>query len=106
MAYKYYVSENKVVCISSFAKKPVRGLAKCDPKDTFNVDSGKKLARLRCDVKVSAKRKQRAIQKLEEARATLAEAEARVAKMQQYLVDSTAELAQAEAELAEYVATL
>lgn len=109
MAYKYYVSDDnkKVVCISSFAKRPVRGIAKCDTNyDNFDVETGKKLARLRCDVKVSSKRKQRAEQKLAEAQAALALAQARVAKMENYFSDATVELESAEKVLADFEATL
>ncbi len=107
MAYKYHVSETKVVCISSFAKRPVRGIAKCDTNfDAFDVETGKKLARLRCDVKVSTKRKQRAELKLAEAKEALAVAQARVAKMENYLSDSTVELDNAIKDLADFEATL
>jgi hypothetical protein len=107
MAYKYHVSETKVVCISSFAKRPVRGIAKCDTNfDAFDVETGKKLARLRCDVKVSAKRKQRAEMKLDEAQAAFDEAQARLKKMQNYLSDATTELKQAQQYLAAFEETL
>ena len=49
MAYRYHVSDDnkKVICISSFAKKPVRGIAKCDTNyDEFDVETGKQLAGL------------------------------------------------------------
>ena len=29
-----------VIAISSYAKKPVRGIAKCSPKDNFDVNKG------------------------------------------------------------------
>ena len=109
MAYRYHVSEDntKVVCVSSFAKRPVRGIAKCDTNfDEFNVETGKQLARLRCDVKVSSKRKQRAEQKFAEAQAALALAQARVAKMENYLSDATTELESAKKILANFEATL
>ena len=107
MAYKYHVSETKVVCISSFAKRPVRGIAKCDTNfDTFDVETGKKLARLRCDVKVSEKRAQRATTKLAEAQVAFEAAKARLEKMQNYLSDATTELAQAQNDLAAFEATL
>lgn len=107
MAYKYYVSENKVVCLSTFAKRPVRGIAKCDANhDNFNEETGKKLARLRCDVKVSTKRKERAEQKLAEAVEMLKAAQARVSKMENYLKDSTQQLEADEKALADYTASL
>lgn len=107
MAYKYHVSQTKVICISSFAKKPVRGIAKCDTNfDAFDVETGKKLARLRCDVKVSEKRKNRATLKLAEAQEAYEAAKARLEKMQNYVADATVEYANAQKELADFEETL
>jgi hypothetical protein len=107
MAYKYHVSQTKVICVSSFAKKPVRGIAKCDTNfDAFDVETGKKLARLRCDVKVSEKRKNRANLKLAEAQEAYEAAKARLEKMQNYVADATVEYANAQKELADFEETL
>ena len=40
--YKYY-TDNKsiVVALSSYAGKPVKGVAKCNPDDQFDLDDGK-----------------------------------------------------------------
>lgn len=32
MRYRFYVTDNKVICVSSYAGKTVRGVAKCDPQ--------------------------------------------------------------------------
>lgn len=58
--YRYYVNGNQVICVSSYAKKPVKGVAKCSPEDTFNLEIGKQLAKLRCDAKVTKLRMRRA----------------------------------------------
>ena len=34
--YKYYTNGNQVICVSSYAKIPVKGVAKCSPEDVFN----------------------------------------------------------------------
>ena len=54
--YKVYTHGNEVVAVTSFARRPVRAVAKCDPRDTFDVEFGKALAIARCDVKVADKR--------------------------------------------------
>lgn len=93
MKYIYNIAENKVVCVSHFAGKAVRGIAKCDPTcDTFDVESGKELSRARCDVKVSAKRVKRANQKVEEASNAYEYAKKRLEKMLEYANDANAEL--------------
>lgn len=54
--YKFYYSNNKVICVSSFAGRTIRGVAKCSPNDTFNKETGEKLAQARCDLKVAEAR--------------------------------------------------
>ena len=56
MKYKFYVFDNKMICLSTFRGKTIRGIAKCDPEDTFNEDKGRKLSQLRCKRKVLTKR--------------------------------------------------
>jgi len=58
--YKFVVAGNKIVAISTYAGKIVRGVAKCDPNDVFNLEEGKKLAAARCDEKVNSRRLRRA----------------------------------------------
>ena len=86
--YKYFISDNKVVCVSSFAKRAVRGIAKCAPDDKFNVEIGKKLAKLRCDEKVADKRANRALEKYIEAEELLYEATKYFYDMKGYYLDS------------------
>lgn len=81
-----------VVAISSYAGKPVRGIAKCNPGDSFDVEFGKKLAAARCNLKIAQKRHKRAHDKYLEAvrNAELAAVEAKrnVDKMRDYFCDS------------------
>ena len=67
MRYKYFYSGNQVVCVSTFAGRRVRGVAKCDPTDTFDEGKGAMLAKLRCDLKIAKKRKKRAMEKYNDA---------------------------------------
>lgn len=67
MRYQEYVTGNKVIIVSHYAGKPVRGIAKCNPKDEFDFTKGKKLAKARCDKKIAMKRFLRAKGKYTEA---------------------------------------
>ena len=86
--YKYYKSDNKVIALSSFAGKAVKGVAKCDPTDTFSEEFGEKLAAARCNNKVAAKRVKCAKNKLNAALNVLVEAEKQVAFMEAYYNDA------------------
>ena len=61
--YRFIETNNKVICISTYAKKVVRGVAKCSPNDNFDIEIGKRLAQLRCDEKIADKRANRALVK-------------------------------------------
>lgn len=54
--YKYYTDDKRVVAVSTYAKKNVRGVAVCNDDDVFDFDFGKKLAKIRCDRKINEKR--------------------------------------------------
>lgn len=80
--YRFIVSDNKVIALSSYAGRTVRGIAVCSPEDEFDLDYGKRLAAARCNEKVCAKRRIRAAQKK-------AEAEMYLRIVQEYLRDMT-----------------
>ena len=62
MTYNYvkYVDKNTganvTICVSHFAGKPVRGVARCNPTDKYDEQYGEELARLRCDEKIAMKK--------------------------------------------------
>jgi hypothetical protein len=60
--YKFVVDEEHrtVVCLSTFAGQTIRGVARCNPTDVFNVEAGKALAEARCAAKIAHKRLKRA----------------------------------------------
>lgn len=93
--YKYYTGDNKVIAVTTYAGKTVRGIAKCDPRDKFDIDLGRELARARADVKVAEKRYDRASHKVDEALYARDEAERRVDDMYAYLDDAEYELSRA-----------
>lgn len=92
--YKYFVPTKadgtpyKVVAVSTYAGRTVRGVAKCDPKDTFDTEKGKQLAAARCQAKVSSQRLKRATKKLDEAVKALEKAQKYYDDMTVYFNDS------------------
>ena len=86
--YRFYNSDNKVVAVSTYAGKPVRGVAKCDPEDTFSMDDGKELAMARCNEKIAEKRFKRAQRKYDEACADYLTANRYLGRMSAYLTDA------------------
>ena len=100
MRYRFYVADTKVYCVSSYAGKAVRGVAKCDTSlDNFDLDAGKKLAQLRCDYKIAKKRVLRAREKHSEAIRLLGDAREYETKMQNYYDESFAEFVKLHDEL-------
>ena len=69
--YEFVVTANKVIALSSFAGRTVRGIAKCHPNDTFDVEYGKRLAAARCNEKIARKRYTRALNRYHECDARL-----------------------------------
>lgn len=88
MRYRFIQAGNKVICISTYAKKVVKGIAKCSPNDEFDIEIGKELAKLRCDVKIADKRANRAAEKYIEAEDNLFEANQYFSDMRSYYFDS------------------
>lgn len=89
----------EVVAVSSYAKKPVRAVAKCHPDDTFNETIGEKLAIARCNQKVADKRCKNAKRKVLEAMRVAAEAHTHYQKMVKYYADSFEALTNANNEI-------
>jgi hypothetical protein len=69
MRYKFFNKGNTIICVSSFAQKPVKAYAKCHPDDSghFDEEYGRQLALDRCDYKVAVKRSKSAIKRLDAA---------------------------------------
>ena len=97
--YKFYQYNHKradgseslrIVAVSSFAGKPVKGYADCHPNDEFDVEYGQALAAARCAEKIAAKRCNRAYNKVDEAKAQVAAATAHLEKMMKYEADAEA----------------
>ena len=90
--YKYKIDEAKrtIVAMSTFAGKTVVGVAHCDPRDEFNVETGKKIAAARCSVKIAEKRMKRAKECYKWANECVAFWTTEAEKMKHYEEDSVA----------------
>ena len=101
--YTFYTDDiGKVIAVSTYEGKVVRGVAKCDPKDKFDIEAGKKLARARCAAKIAKKRAARAKREYAKALAAYKAVSARLDKMNDYSIDSK----KAAIEAAEYLTKL
>lgn len=55
--YRYYTNgENVVVAVASYKGRTIRGVAKCSEQDEFDLETGKKLAAVRCAMKIAKER--------------------------------------------------
>ena len=106
--YTYFVADKqkKVVAVSTYAGKIVRGVAKCDPRDEFSVEDGKKLAAARCAVKIAKKRNANANAQKKKAYNELVAKQNRLQKMNDYVDDSRRALNAANSELAAIEASM
>ena len=78
----------RIVAVSSFAGKPVKGYADSHPNDEYDIEYGKALAAMRCAEKIAAKRCKRAYSKVDEAKAQVEAAVAHLEKMLAYEHDA------------------
>ena len=107
--YKYYQFKNDnggmtIVAASTYAGKAVKGYAKCDPRDDFDVEKGKALAAARCNLKIAEKRKARASAKYMAAAKAADEATRYFDAMKQYFMDADDQVDAAAAELRDLIA--
>lgn len=87
--YKYTTDNNNtVIVISTYAGKTVKGIAKCNPNDKFSYVYGQRLARARCDAKISKKRYKNANNKVKAAFEALNAAREYYNRMVEYEMDS------------------
>ena len=90
--YKFYTNGSRVIAVSTYAGRTVRGIAVCHADDEFSLEKGKQLAALRCAEKIARKRLSRAECKVDEAYWAYVDAEAYLNKMADYKDDAFYEL--------------
>lgn len=86
--YRYYVNGNRVIAVSTFAGKTVRGVAVCADEDNFDLEKGKRIAAARCNAKIAAKRAQRAWNKYQKALEDNEKTLLQITKMGEYYQDA------------------
>lgn len=90
--YKFYTNGSRVIAVSTYAGRTVRGVANCHDGDEFSLEKGKELAALRCAEKIARKRLNRAQRKIDEAYWAHVNAEMYLDKMCDYKNDAAHEL--------------
>ena len=109
--YKFYIHQEKdgstkIVAVSTFGGRNVKGVAKCDPRDNCDIEKGKKLAALRCAQKIEKKRYLNASMKYMNAAREADKADAYFEKMKSYYMDTVDELENIQNELTELMMEL
>lgn len=104
--YKFYTQTKPngstvVIAVSTYAERTVKGYAKCNPSDKFDLERGKKLAALRCALKIEKKRYLNATVKYMNAAREADEAARYYDKMKKYYIDTVDEIDSLQAELVE-----
>lgn len=100
--YMYIVDGKRVICLSSYGGKTVRGIAKCNDTDTFDENVGKQLAKLRCDAKIAKRRAAHAAKQHAAAMTAAATADARLQRMKKFNEDAILGLAATRSALAQF----
>ena len=96
----------EIIALGSYLGSTVKGSAKCDPRDSFDANTGEMLAALRCNEKIAERRMRNAISKVDEALTVLEKAQAEYDKSSKYLAHAQLEYAEASKMLVDFVETL
>lgn len=104
--YRFYKANNKIIAVSTYAGRTVRGVAVCHPGDNFDEEIGKKLAAARCNLKVAEKRVARADKKAKDATEKAVMASRHLENMIHYQRDSRDQVLTAQEELNQLLASL
>lgn len=84
----YHNTENgTVVCTRLYKGQIIRGVAKCDPQDSFDIVAGKRLAYLRCKKKFTQKKLKHANKIKDEAIISVAKANDTLHKAYEFVGD-------------------
>ena len=87
--YHFYQHGNRVIAVTTYAGRKVRGVAVCASDDAFDLEYGKRLAAARCNYKVAQKRRERATGKVYEAIHAFEKADRELQKYRQYFYDAS-----------------
>lgn len=106
MKYSYFKTNRKIICVATYAGRRYRGIAKCSPDDSFDEEVGKKLARMRCDLKTSEAKLKYSQTMFDLRRHELREAENAYDFAYDYLTNARAERAIVREELKNFLKTV
>lgn len=103
--YQFYLDEkrHRVIAVTTYAGRAVRGVAVCADGDEFDFEYGKRLAAARCNYKVALKRRNRAMGKVEMAIQDFEDADRILNKYRQYFYDASNAVIEAGNELDQVV---
>lgn len=106
--YNFYHNPNNgiVVCTTFYKGKLIRGIAKCAPEDSFDLNIGKQLAYLRCVKKFALKKYNHATEVFDIADMNLDMAQKKYCKALAFTLDAGKQLNSVEEALAELEAKL
>ena len=104
--YKFIHNDRETICISSYAKKTVKGIAKASTEDVYDKEKGELLAKARCDYKVAQKRVKNAAARAAEAEDILDAVTDYYERMCNYYDDAIAERTVAKNSLESLLETL
>ena len=95
MTFTYSFAKNKVYCMTFYAGKTIKGVAKRHPEDEFDLEVGKKLARARCEYKLRKKQLKNKIKRCEiaEEELMIAQNHARNAVVYKFVAEENLEAA-------------
>lgn len=96
----------EIIALSSYCGSVVKGVAKCNPEDNFDANTGEMLAALRCNLKVAEKRLNNSVNKLAESQANFDAAAADLEKSGKYVAHAEAEYQEAVRLYNEFYASL
>lgn len=102
--YHFYYNEDSktIICTTLYKCQMVRGIAKCDPSDEFNIDDGKKLAYLRCRYKFSHKKLKHSHKVCNELLRAFSAMQRKLIKAHEFVNDSEDQFEAAHKELASF----
>ncbi len=101
--YHFYQSsaDRSVICTTYYKGKLVKSIAKCDPNDSFDLETGKKLAYLRCKRKFLRRKHARAAEAYANAVVAVRKAEERRQNAIDFFNDTASEFREVNRALAE-----
>ena len=100
--FYYNKDEQTIICTTLYKGQAVRGIAKCNPEDEFDLELGKKLAYLRCRKKFLRKKMKRALKAERDAIVAEARAKYNLDSAREFVSDSEMQLSSVINELEEF----